>query len=54
MQDVEKKRNQAERLLAALEWLDDAERRAFEDMIIGAATLNKIVALRAIKTGKSA
>lgn len=47
MNEFEKKRSQSERLIAAFEWLSEDERKAFEDMIIGAATVNKIVAMRA-------
>lgn len=46
MNEFDKKKSQSERLLKAFEWLSEDERKAFEDMIVGAATVNKIVAMR--------
>jgi hypothetical protein len=47
MNEFEAKKSQSERLLAAMALLNETERKVFEDMIIGAATVNKIVAMRA-------
>lgn len=47
MTDFEQKKEQTERLIKAMEWLSNEEAKAYADMIIGTATLNKMVAMRA-------
>ena len=46
MMEFEKKKIEAERLIKAMEWLSDEQAKAYTDMIIGTATLNKMVAMR--------